>query len=218
MEQSFDISKPCYYFFTNIKTPRSGKRQVLQRKKAMSDVSNLWKGRAVRVLSAFFIALCMVSSAEAGDWWVFLGAGGGNGESVTGDVGLRRTFSPLYENDAMALSPLAEVSASVWRHDADDEIWSGGASVGLLLVFYREGCWRPYASATVGGVVLSGDRFGTHDMGGRFQFRSKGVLGVQFGEDFRHSLQLDAAHISNAGIYGSNSGFNVFGVSYGFRF
>lgn len=192
----------------------------LRGRRAMTGVKSFVKTRSAKVLSALAVVLSMAAHAhaEAGDWWMFVGAGRGNCESVTGDVGVRRTFSPLYEGETWELTPLAEVSAMLWHHNSDENVWSGGVSVGLLLIVYREGAWRPYASGTVGGFLLSDDEFGTHDMGGRFQFRSKGALGIQFGESFRHSLQLEAAHISNAGIYDRNSGFNTFGVSYGFRF
>ena len=184
----------------------------------MAGVRSILKTPSGRALSALLAVLCMISSARAGDWWLFVGAGRGNCESVTSDVGLRRMFSPLYKSEAMVLAPLVETSAMLWRHNSEEEAWGGGASAGLMLILYREGFWRLYLSGTVGGFVLSEDEFGTHDMGGLFQFRSKGSLGVQLGEKFRHSLQLDAAHISNAGIYDRNSGFNTFGISYGFRF
>lgn len=183
----------------------------------MAGVKSFLK-RSAKVLPALVVALGMTASAEAGDWWMLFGAGLGNCESVTGDVGVRRTFSPLYEGESWELTPLAEVSAMLWHQNSEENVWSGGVSAGLMMTAHREGVWRPYVSGTVGGFLLSDDEFGTHDMGGRFQFRSKGALGVQFGEAFRHSLQLEAAHVSNAGIYDENSGFNTFGMSYGFRF
>ena len=42
--------------------------------------------------------------------------------------------------------------------------------------------------------------------------------GIRFGESYRHDVQVDVAHFSNAGLNNHNSGFNTYGVSYGFRF
>ena len=174
--------------------------------------------RELQVLLVCCLVLSLASSAVAGEWGLFVGAGGGNCESVTGDVSLQHRFEPLYESSGLMLYPAVELSVHVWRHSSDEETLGGTLAGGFVLVFPREGAWRPYVSATLGGSFLSDDDFGSHDLGGIFQFRSKGALGIQFGRDYRHSIQVDAAHFSNAGFHDRNSGFNMFGCSYGFRF
>ena len=61
-------------------------------------------------------------------------------------------------------------------------------------------------------------KFASHSLGCNFQFRTKGSAGIRFGESYRHDVQVDVAHFSNAGLNNHNSGFNTYGVSYGFRF
>lgn len=173
-------------------------------------------------LFAFMVmSLAMVrpASSLANDWWIFVGAGTGTEDAAVGDLTLRTTFDFFnYENDWISIQPLAELSLNYWHHNSDDEILGGTLSGGLLLVFPREGWWRPYISGTFGGSFQGGTSIGTHDLGQHFQFRSKAALGVQFGETFRHSLQIDAAHFSHAHMNNDNDGFNMFMVSYGFRF
>ncbi|MDE5681108.1 MAG: acyloxyacyl hydrolase [Mailhella sp.] len=103
---------------------------------------------------------------------------------------LRKTFDCIYENDMFFLYPLAEVSLHYWRHSSDADDFGGTLAGGGTAVFKRDGIWRP----------------------------SKIGAGIQFGENFRHSVQFDFAHFSNAGINDHNSGINTCCVSYGFQF
>lgn len=170
------------------------------------------------VMAVCCLAVYHADYAQANDWWIFVGAGTGTEDAAVGDLTLRTTFDSFYENDWVSVQPLAEISLNYWHHDSDDEIVGGTLSGGLLVVFQREGWWRPYVSGTFGGRMQGGHIIGTHDLGQSFQFRSKAAVGVQFGETFRHSLQLDAAHFSHAHMNNDNDGFNMFMVSYGFRF
>ena len=168
-------------------------------------------------LGMFFCLICSLP-ALAGDWSVLVGAGGGDCETVTADLSVRYTFRSFYTNRVLEVSPLLEGSFTYWHHNLDDDELGGGISGGLQIVFSREGIWRPYISGTFGGFLISDDEFGTHNLGGSFQFRSKGAVGIQFGRTYRHRIQLNAAHFSNAGIYNRNTGFNSYGITWGFRF
>ena len=176
----------------------------------------------IRKKTLSILCICMMliwaAPASAGWWELQATAGGGDSETVTAGLTVRYVFEPLYENNALELRPLAEGSGTFWKHNTDDDEWCAGVSGGLLLVFLRDGCWRPYLSGEFGAFLISDDEFAERDMGGLLQFRSKGALGVQFGTDFRHSIQIDAAHYSNGSIYDENKGFNTYGVTYGIRF
>ena len=164
-----------------------------------------------------FCTLGAASPSAAGDWSVFAGLGGGDCRSFTADFSLRHTLDPLHENSVLELRPLLEASGTVWKKSAE-HIWGAGVAAGVTAEFRREGAWRPYLSGSFGTFLLSADRIGTHRLGGHFQFRSRASAGIRFGEGLRHCIQADAAHFSNGGIYTFNSGFNTFGLSYGFRF
>ena len=164
-----------------------------------------------------FCTLGAASPSAAGDWSVFAGLGGGDCRSLTADFSLRHTLDPLHKNSVLELRPLLEASGTVWKKSAE-HIWGAGVAAGVTAEFRREGAWRPYLSGSFGTFLLSADRMGTHRLGGHFQFRSRASAGIRFGEGLRHCIQADAAHFSNGGIYTFNSGFNTFGLSYGFRF
>ena len=112
--------------------------------------------------------------------------------------------------------PILEAPGVYWQNTCDSI--AGGLSFGLIVNFWREGSWHPYISGSIGGFILPNNRMGSHDLGCNFRFRTKGSLGISLGQERRHGVQVDVAHFSNAGLGSSNSGFNVFGVSYGFRF
>ncbi len=173
-------------------------------------------------LKKIFLVLglcCFIpSQAFSGEWWLFASVGTGDCKSAVIDMTLRKTFDCIYENDMFFLYPLAEVSLHYWRHSSDADDFGGTLAGGGAAVFKRKGMWRPYLSATFGGSLLSDTRFYDKNFGMSFQFRSKAGAGIQFGENFRHSVQFDFAHFSNAGISDHNSGINTYCVSYGFRF
>ena len=174
--------------------------------------------RKVLPILVVCVVLIWAIPASAG-WWEFqANVGGGDSETVTAGLSVRHVFEPLYENNTLELRPLVEGSGDFWKHNTDDDEWCAGVAGGLLLVFLRDGCWRPYLSGAFGAFLISDDEFADRAMGGLFQFRSKGAFGIQFGADFRHSIQIDAAHYSNGSIYDENKGFNSYGVTYGIRF
>ena len=173
-------------------------------------------------LKKIFLVLCLCcfipSQAFSGEWWLFASVGTGDCKSAVIDMTLRKTFDCIYENDMFFLYPLAEVSLHYWRHSPDADDFGGTLAGGGTAVFFFFCMWRPYLSAAFGGSFLSDTRFDDKNFGMSFQFRSKAGAGIQFGENFRHSVQFDFAHFSNAGISDHNSGINTYCVSYGFRF
>lgn len=171
-----------------------------------------------KIFLCLFVLIGAPSQAFSGEWWLFVSGGASDRQSAAADLTLRRTFDAVYENEELSILPLVEISANYIRKNSNNDFWSGTLSGGGLAVFNREGIWRPYASLTFGGAFFSETEFDDKNFGISFQFRSKAGLGIQFGEDFRHSLQVDIAHFSNAGLDSHNSGINTYCISYGFRF
>lgn len=173
----------------------------------------------LKIFLCLFVLMGAPSRALAGgDWWLFVSGGASDCSSVAADLTLRRTFDSIYDNEYLSILPLAEVSVNYVRRSSSIDFWGGSLSGGGVAVFNREGTWRPYASLTFGGAFLSETRFYYKNFGISFQFRTKGAAGIQFGEDFRHSIQADFTHFSNGGINENNSGINTYCISYGFRF
>lgn len=175
-----------------------------------------------KITAAVVLCLCTIMlnpyQAFCGEWWVFADAGTGSDSAVVCDLTLRRTFDPFYENNTLSVSPLAELSLGYWHEDSDDSVFNATLAGGLLVTFQNFETFRPYISGAFGGTLISDKSISDHEMGQNFQFRSKGSLGVQFGGDFRHSVQLDIAHFSNASMNNDNDGFNTLTISYGYRF
>lgn len=171
--------------------------------------------RQLMIMAALLCLFCAPSFA--GEWSVALGLNGGDSDTITGDLGLRYTLDPFYGNGTLEIRPLIECAGVYWKRD-HEAIWGGGIAGGAVIDFWREGSWRPYLAGTLGGFLLSDNTIASHDLGCNFQFRTKGSAGIRFGESFRHDVQIDVAHFSNAGLNSHNSGFNTYGVSYGFRF
>lgn len=172
----------------------------------------------VAAFICFYTAMLAPCHAVSGEWWGFAEVGTGSDSLISFDLTLRRTFDAFYKNTVLSVSPLAELSLGYWHANSDDNIFNTTLSGGLLITFQTEGSFRPYISGTFGGAYLSGTSINNHDLGQNFQFRSKGAIGVQFGKEFRQSIQIDAAHFSNASMNNNNDGFNTFAISYGYRF
>ena len=155
--------------------------------------------------------------AQAGEWDLSLGFNRGDASTLNGDLTLRRYLEPLYAGEIMEICPLIEASGIYWHND-DDDIFGGGVAVGLLIDFWQTGAVSPFIAGSFGGFLISDKTIGNRNLGCPFQFRSKGSIGFRFGEMLRHSIQFDVAHFSNAGLSSHNSGFNTYGLAYGFRF
>ena len=158
-----------------------------------------------------------LAPAQAGEWNCSLGVSWGDASTINGDLTLRRLIDPLYSGENIEIRPLVEMSGIYWHND-DDDILGGGVSAGLLISFWQTGTVSPFIAGSFGGFLISDDTIGNRDLGCLFQFRSKGSVGLRFGDMFRHSIQFDVAHFSNAGLGSHNSGFNTYGLTYGFRF
>lgn len=141
----------------------------------------------------------------------------GDQSSQAYDLFVTHTFAPWIEGERAALSPLVEGGLQLWER-SDKTIWGGNANVGLMLRFANGGTVRPFIIGTFGIAQISSDTFGYLDLGCRTQFRSRGSIGVDFGEGLRHTIKCSVTHYSNASMSGDNDGYNTIGLSYGLTF
>ncbi|WMC09603.1 acyloxyacyl hydrolase [Oceanimonas pelagia] len=74
---------------------------------------------------------------------------------------------------------------------------------------------RPLAYAGVGPAWINQEQLGSRQLSTRLQFNSRAGLGVAMG---RHSLALEAWHLSNGGLKKPNDGLTSWGISYRYRF
>lgn len=180
--------------------------------------------KIVRVLAAstalLFVAcaaICAPVKARASETTVGAAVAYGEQSSQAYDLYVTHTFRPWLEGENAALRPLVEAGLQVWER-SDRTVWGGNANIGLLLRFFENGSVRPFIAGTFGVAQLSADTFGRLDLGTHTQFRSRGSIGVDFGEGLRHTIRCNVTHYSNAGMSGKNDGYNTLGLSYGLTF
>jgi hypothetical protein len=148
-----------------------------------------------------------------------LAIGQGAQESVTYDPYLQYTFEPWLSGESYELRPFVTGGLTFWDDtDSSDSVWGLVAAVGLKLAYSGESL-RPFVSLSGGPSYISQDTFVGRDLGGgHYLFNCRAMLGLDFGQDYRHSLSVHATHYSNGRTQSNNDGFNTWGLAYGYSF
>lgn len=160
---------------------------------------------------------CCPATSSAGEFSLAGAVAHGEESSQAYDFFIQYTFAPWYENKTISLKPLATGGISLWER-SDKSIWGGNVNAGLMVQFSGGKNWHPFILGTFGMTVLSSDTFNDLDLGCREQFRSRGSLGINFGEGLNHTFKCDVTHYSNASMVSNNDGYNTVGLSYGVIF
>ena len=63
-------------------------------------------------------------------------------------------------------------------------------------------------------TLMSGSRFDSRELGGRFYFTSSLTVGARFGRFQQFSLSLRVQHSSNGGLHGTNPGLDMLGLAF----
>ena len=171
----------------------------------------------LRCLVLACVCFCFPGNASAGEISLAGTVAHGEESSQAYDLYVQYVFTPWYQNDALALKPLATAGISLWERPGKS-IWGANVNVGLMLQFSGGEYWQPFIAGTFGMTVLSSDEFNDLNLGCREQFRSRASLGISFGKGFGHMVKCDVTHYSNASMAANNDGYNTIGLSYGFTF
>lgn len=144
----------------------------------------------------------------------------GQGDSTAYTLSISQMYEPWISADVCELAPLAEIGGHVWNPDESDKdaVWGGYIAVGLRFSLITNKPIKPFIEGSFGGVVNSDDTMGTRDLGSHALFRSRGSVGVNFGEAYNHKIQGDVIHFSTAGLTNNNDGYTTYGVAYGYSF
>ncbi|MDR1397576.1 MAG: acyloxyacyl hydrolase [Desulfarculales bacterium] len=175
------------------------------------------KGLMVKILVSALLLTVNVGLSRAAETSLSLSVAAGDSSSLAYDLSLQQIYDPWIANEYITLRPLLGLTAFMW-HNNNDSLGGGMASVGLRMSMGSSAVFRPYLAATFGPALLSQTSFDDIDLGSALQFRSQGILGISFGPGLRHSIQASFSHYSNAGLSDENSGYNTWGLSYGFTF
>ncbi len=173
-----------------------------------------------QILRCLLMLACLCfgpPAAVAGDFSLAAAIAHGEKNSQAYDVYGQYAFSPWYQGESVSVKPLITSGVSLWKRP-NKELWGGNVNAGLMLEFAGGGNWRSFISGTFGITILSSDEFDNLDLGCREQFRSRGSIGISFGENFQHTVQCNVTHYSNGSMATKNDGYNTLGIVYGFTF
>lgn len=174
--------------------------------------------KASLIAFALILGLMLTGAVARAEWSVNFAGGRGNNDSTTFDPYVQYTFNPWVESDNFELSPFVTGGMTFWdENDASDSVWGVLASLGLRLA-YTGANVRPYLALNAGPSYISQKQFVGRDLGGHFIFNTRVMLGLGFGEDYRHNFSAHGTHYSNARTQSENDGFNTFGLAYGYSF
>ena len=166
------------------------------------------------------LVLLPASSAFAAATSVGVDVARGQSDSMAYSLRLAQKYQPWVENSLFELGPTAEIGGHAWVDDKDsvDTVWGAYLSPGVHFTLHTDAPVRPFISANVGGALNSEDHMDDRDFGSNLLFRTRGTVGVSFGEDYRHSIQGSYTHFSTWGIANTDDGYSTYGMSYNFSF
>ena len=174
--------------------------------------------RILSLVAMLFLSPLWAYAEGSSNEFMF-GAGLGQASSSAWDASLRHNFSPWLENSVVRLAPFAEASGTYLYVNSNDDMWAASVAGGLKLSILTDiSSIRPYLSGSFGGSFLSEHMLSSRNLGQRFQFRSRGALGIDFGEDYRHAIEVNTSHYTNSGMDRHNASYSNIGVMYGYKF
>lgn len=144
----------------------------------------------------------------------------GDSDSMAYSLRISQKYAPWISNSLFELGPLAEVGGHAWVDNKDDvdTVWGGYLTPGLYMTLFTDAPVQPFLSGSVGGAVNSKDRLDERNLGSHVLFRTRGSVGLSFGDDYRHSIQGNYTHYSTGGLTDKNDGYSTYGMSYNFSF
>ena len=173
--------------------------------------------RILRILALVGFVLLYNTPASAETTSVGLGVGYGDDDIMTYNLSLTQLYQPLVSGSIADLSPTGEVAVHLWDGDRDT---SAGMSIspGLRLTLATDKEFSPYLGMSVGAALMSETEIDNRDVGSNLLLRTKGVVGIQFGEGQRHSIQGEYNYFTNMGLVSPNDGLSTYGGSYSYAF
>lgn len=135
-------------------------------------------------------------------------------------INIGQRYEPWFESGLFSFTPFAELGGHVWVPDDSDSdtVWGAFLAPGLRLTLFTDSPIQPYLEGSIGGTINSKKKMDDRKLGSHALFRSRGSVGVSFGDNYRHRVQGDYIHYSTWGLTDDNAGYNTYGVSYGFSF
>lgn len=143
----------------------------------------------------------------------------GDNDSMAYDLYLQHDFGSWLSGESWELSPFLTGGLTLWDDsDSSDSVVGVLAAFGLKLSY--NGCANtvPYLSLNGGPSYVSQKTFVGRDLGGHYLFNSRVMVGLRFGDQFRHNVGVHASHYSNGHTQSENDGYNYVGAIYGYTY
>ncbi len=160
--------------------------------------------------------LLALSGPALADTSVGGGVAYGDGGTAAYTLNVRQSYEPLFTSEILELQPFADLSVHAWNDD--ETVWGASLAPGLRLTLFTTAPFQPYLAGSVGGTVLSDEKFDDRDLGSHALFRTQGAVGVRFGENLKHRVQGEYTNYSTWGLTDTDDGYNTYGVTYGYSF
>ena len=172
----------------------------------------------------FFAVLLFLLSApspvRAAATSVGMEIGRGESDSMAYSLKIAQKYAPWFSNSVFEFGPYAEIGGHAWVDDKSyvDTVWGVFAAPGLYLTLFTDAPIRPFIATSLGGTLNSEKQMDDRKFGSYLLFRTSGNVGLSFGEEYRHTIQGNYTHFSNAGLARKNEGYSHYGVSYSYSF
>jgi hypothetical protein len=170
--------------------------------------------------SILLAALFTASAGIAATTTAGINVSRGQNDSMAYGLNIKQRYDPWVANEMFELAPLAELGGHAWvsKHKNADTLWGGFLAPGLRFTLNTDKNLQPYLEGSFGGAVNNDNTFDTRQLGSHVLFRTRGSVGVAFGDEARHRVQGDYINYSTIGLTRKNDGYNTYGLSYGYSF
>lgn len=163
-------------------------------------------------------ALLCATAASAASTSAGINVSRGQDDSMAYSLNILQKYTPWVDNENIEISPLAEMGAHLWVPEHGDNVFGGYLAPGVRLALHTSAPLQPYLEGSVGGAINTEDEIEDRELGSNVLFRTRGSVGVSFGDSLRHRVQGDYVHYSTWGLTNKNDGYDTYGVSYGYSF
>lgn len=171
----------------------------------------------IKAAAVFLVILLPASTGLAAETTIEANVSAGQANSMAYSLSVRQTYEPWISTSVFDLTPMAGIGLHVWDR-SDATIWGGSIAPGLMLNLYTTSSIQPYLGGSVGGAVVSDDKFGSRDLGSNVLFQTKGIVGAHFGNGLKHRIQGEYTNYSTWGLTSKDDGYSTWGVTYGYSF
>lgn len=144
----------------------------------------------------------------------------GDSDSMAYSLKVAQKYAPWFSSSLFEIGPSAEIGGHAWVDNKShvDTVWGAFVAPGLYFTLFTDSSIRPFVSGSLGGAINSKDHLDERNLGSNALFRTRGSVGLSFGEEYRHTVQGNYTNYSTWGLTNKNDGYSTYGLSYSYSF